>query len=169
MFYLLRVSLLLSITFVLSAAASALGSSIQGNVLGVDNRPLQSAEVRIERKDKKSPLLTTKTNAKGYYSSSGLSVGIYRISVVVDGAVKSAVNVKTVADDARIDFDLKPSAAKKVKHYVWVPGGTGSHLTGRWVEADENGSPIAGSLNVQRTSGELSREMTRRQVNSQPK
>jgi hypothetical protein len=152
--------------FVFSTTASAQNSSIQGDIQGVDDRPLQGAEVRIERIDKKGPLITTKTNAKGYYSSSGLSAGTYKISVVADGAVKSAVNVKTVADNARIDFNLKPSAGKKIKHYVWASAGTGSNLAGRWVEADENGSPIAGSWNIQRTSGQLTREMYRRQTNT---
>lgn len=167
MFYraLIIISFFSAATFAVSVTASA-DSSIQGDIKGVDGRPLPGAEVRIERIDKKSPAITTKTNAKGYYSSSGLSVGTYKISVVEGGAVKSSVNVQTVADKARIDFDLKPSAGKKVKHYVWASGGTGSNLQGRWVEADEHGSPIAGSWNVQRTSGELAREMTRRQGNS---
>jgi carboxypeptidase family protein len=166
MFYrALIISFFSAAAFVLSPTASAQVSSIQGDIRGVDGRPLQGAEVRIERIDKKSPSITIKTNAKGSYSSSGLSVGTYKISVVEGGVVKSSVNVKTVADKARIDFDLKPSAGKKVKHYVWVSG-TGSHLAGRWVEADENGSPIAGSWNIQRTSGELTREMYRRQTNT---
>jgi hypothetical protein len=153
--------------FVLSPTASAQNSSIQGDIRGVDGRPLQGAEVRIERIDKKSPSITTKANAKGFYSSSDLAVGTYKISVVEGGAVKSSVNIKTAGDKARIDFDLKPSAGKKVKHYVWVSG-TGSHLAGRWVEADENGSPIAGTWNVQTRSGEMEREMYRRQTNSRP-
>lgn len=168
MFYrALIISFFSAATFAVSVTASAAESSIQGDIKGVDGRPLQGAEVRIERIDKKSPAITIKTNAKGSYSSSGLaSVGTYKISVVEGGAVKSSVNVKTAGDKARIDFDLKPSAGRKIKHYVWASGGTGSNLQGRWVEADENGSPIAGTWNVQKTSGELAREMTRRQGNS---
>jgi hypothetical protein len=163
----LIISFLSAAAFVLSPTASAQKSSIQGDVEGVDGRPLQDAEVRIERIDKKSPAMTAKTNAKGFYSSSELSEGTYKISVVEGGTVKSSVNIKTAGDKARIDFNLKPSAGKKVKHYVWVSG-TGSHLAGRWVEADENGSPIAGTWNVQRTSGELTLEMMRRQTNTRP-
>jgi hypothetical protein len=167
MFYrALIISFFSAATFAFSVTTSA-ESSIQGDIKGVDGRPLQGAEVRIERIDKKSPAITIKTSAKGSYSSSGLSVGTYKISVVDGGAVKSTVNVKTVADKARIDFNLKPSAGKKVKHYVWVSG-TGSHLAGRWVEADENGSPIAGAWNVERKSGEMEREMYRRQTNARP-
>jgi Carboxypeptidase regulatory-like domain len=166
MFYrALILSVFSAAAFVLSGTASAEVSTIQGEVRGGDGQPLKGAEIRIERKDKKSATITTKTDAKGYYASSGLSAGIYRINVVADGVVKSAVSVKTVGDNARVDFNLKPSAAKKVKHYVWVSAGTGSHLQGRWVEADLNGSPIASSWNVERRSGELAREMMRQQKN----
>jgi hypothetical protein len=51
------------------------------------------------------------------------------------GAVKASVTVKATGLNSRIDFDLRPSAEKKIKHYVWVGGETGSHLPGRWVEA----------------------------------
>jgi len=128
-----------------------------------DGRPLQGAEVRIERQDKTSAPVTTQTNAKGSYASSALPAGTYNISVVENGAVKSSVTVKTGGESARIDFDLKPSG-KKVKHYVLVQG-TGTHLTARWVQADENGSPIAGTLNMDVRSGELKRQMYRRQTN----
>lgn len=163
----LIISFLSAAAFVLFATASAEASNIQGDVKGVDGRPLQGAEVRIERIDKKSPAMTSKTNAKGFYSSSELAVGTYKISVVEGGTVKSSVNIKTAGDKARIDFDLKPSAGKKVKHYVWISG-TGSHLAGQWVEADENGSPIAGTWNLQRRSGEMERDMYRRQTNARP-
>jgi|SRR5438128_8634497 len=168
MFYrALITSFFVAAAFAFSPTASAQSSDIQGEVLGVDGRPLKGAEIRIERKDKTSAPITAKTNAKGNYSSSGLAVGTYKISVVENGAVKSNVTVGTVGDKARIDFNLKPSAGKKIKHYVWVSG-TGSHLAGRWVEADANGNPIAGSWNVQRTSGQMEHDMYRRQTNSHP-
>jgi hypothetical protein len=163
MFYrALVISLFLQATFVLSATAST--SSIQGDVLGVDGRPLPGAEVRIERKDKKSAPITTRTNAKGYYTASGLSSGVYRISVVVDGAVKSAVDIGAARDNARVDFNMKPSGAQKVKHYVWAGGGTGSHLRGHWVEVEDESS-VAGLSGLERRSGELAREIGRRQNN----
>ena len=82
--------------------------------------------VRVVRKDNKS-LVTTRTDARGHYSHTRLSSGgVYTVSVILDGAVKSSVNVKTTTNNSRIDFDLKP-AAKKIKHYVWVDAKTGSH------------------------------------------
>ena len=157
-------SFLVAAAFVFCLTTPALASGIQGEVRGVDGRALQGAEVRIERKDKTGALVTLQTNARGNYSSSALGAGTYKISVVENGAVKSNVTIKTAEETARVDFNLKPSAAKKVKHYVLVSG-TGSHLGARWVEADENGSPIAGTQNMDVRSGELEREMYRRQTN----
>src|SRR5207237_9348812 len=78
-----------------SPTAPAATSDIQGGVVGTDGRPLQGAEIRIERKDKTGAPVTTQTNAKGNYSSSGLASGTYKISVVENGAVKSSVSIKT--------------------------------------------------------------------------
>jgi hypothetical protein len=83
----------------------------------------------------------------------------------VGGAEKSSVNVKTTTTNSRIDFDLKPAAAKKVKHYVWVPARTGTHVGSGWVEVDEAGNAAPGALNSQTSSGELAREMLRRSTN----
>ena len=166
MFYrALIISILLTGAFVLPATAES--SSIQGDVLGVDGRPLKGAEIRIERKDKPTAPATIITTVKGYYSSADLPAGLYKISVVVGGTVKSAVTVRTVGDNARIDFDMSHSAGS-VKHYVWVPGGVGSHLGGRWVQADPNGAPRASALNVQVDNGQLVRQMERRPYGTRP-
>lgn len=167
MFYrVLVTSLVLQAALLLSA--SAFTAALQGDVLGTDGRPLKGAQVRIERTDKTGPAITTTTDAKGYYTASGLSAGVYRISVVVDGAVKSAVNIKSTGDNARIDFNLKPSSSKKIKHYVWSGEGTGSHMGGRWIEVDASGAPVPGALNINRASGEMTRELARRQANGRP-
>ena len=161
------------ITSFLVAAASAFcpttpaqAAEIQGAVVGADGRPLQSVEIRFERQDKTSAPVTTQTNAKGSYSSSSLPAGTYRVSVVENGTVKSNVSIKTAGESARVDFDLKPSS-KRVKHYVLVQG-TGTHLAARWVETDENGTPIAGALNSVTNDGQLARDMLRRQTNQRP-
>ena len=167
MFYrTLIISILFTGGMVLSANAAS--SSIQGDVLGTDGRPLKGAEIRIERKDKPAAPTTIITNVKGYYSSADLAAGLYRISVVVGSTVKSAVTVRTVGDNARIDFDMSHSASTSVKHYVWVPGGVGSHLGGRWVQADPNGAPHASALNVQVDNGQLVRQMERRPYGDRP-
>ena len=67
---------------------------------------------------------------QGRYISQGLQPGVYRVSLVVNGAVKAAIgNTKTRSDQAtQLNFDLKPVAAgqasteqKKGKHMVWMP------------------------------------------------
>src|SRR6202035_1865959 len=100
---------------------------IQGEVRGVDGRPLQNAQVRIERKDKTGAPVTTQTNATGSYASKALPAGTYKVSVVENGAVKSNVTIKMAASTARVDFNLKPSAGANVKHYVLVSS-AGNHF-----------------------------------------
>jgi hypothetical protein len=63
------------------------------------------------------------------------------MSLTAGGTIRAAVTVKATGANSRIDFDLRPSAEKQIKHYVWVGGGTGSHLPGRWVEADIRTAP----------------------------
>ena len=158
-------SFLVAAAFAFAPSTPAQASGIQGEVRGTDGRPLQGAEIRIARKDKTGAPVTTQTNARGNYSSSALPTGTYNISVVENGAVKSNVTITTAGETARVDFNLKASGGKAVKHYVLVSG-TGTHIAARWVEADANGSPIAGTLNMETKSGELEREMYRRQTNS---
>ena len=145
-------------------SGAAFGQSIEGTVRGSDGKALKDSEVRVEQKGNKS-VVTTKTDARGHYSYSRLSPGVYTVSVVLDGAVKSSLNVKTTTTNSKIDFDLKPAAAKKVKHYVWVDAKTGTHMGSGWVEVNDAGGNEPGASNVQTTSGELAREMQRRVAN----
>lgn len=155
-------SVCLQAAFVLSSFA---GSALQGEVRGADGRPLSGAQIRIDRKDKNSPSIVSITDAKGHYATNNLAIGLYRISVVTDGTVKSYVDVRTASNDARVDFDMKPTSTKKVKHYILSPDSTGTHLGTRWVEVFDEGT-VAGTYNVGRYSGELAREINRRQTNN---
>ena len=127
-------SLLLTAAFAFAATLSAQTSSIEGNVTGTDGRPLKDAEIRLEQKAGQIPPIISRTDVKGYYTAV-LPMGVYKLSVTQRGAVKAAVTVKATGANSRIDFDLRPSAEKKIRHYVWVGGETGSHLPGRWIEA----------------------------------
>jgi hypothetical protein len=158
-------SFLVAGAFALTSGTPAQAAGIQGAVVGADGRPLQGAEIRIERKDKTGASVTIQTSAQGNYASSALPAGTYKISVVEGGAVKSNVSIQTTGETARVDFVLTPSGGNKVKHYVLVSG-TGSHIAARWVETDANGIPIAGTLNMESKSAELAREMGRRQTNT---
>ena len=138
-------------------------SSIQGVVNDAKGQPIKGATVRVESKDGKQKFNTVMTDAKGRYISQGLPGGIYRVTLVVNGAVKTSItNTKTKADQTtQLNFDLKPVSAKqatteqkKGKHMVWMPPATGTHTGGRWVEVDDNARPEPGALNVQKGDAE---------------
>ena len=121
----------------------------------------------LSREMASSSSIRSKTDTQGRYISQGLQPGVYRVSLVVNGAVKASItNTKTKADQAtQLNFDLKPVAAsqasaagKSGKHKVWVPSNTGSHIGGRWVEVDDSGTTSAGALNVKRGSAEALRQ-----------
>jgi Carboxypeptidase regulatory-like domain len=154
--------------FLLCAGTAWAGpASIQGIVKDAKGQTIKGADVRIESRDGKQLLGTVKTDAKGRYISQGLQPGVYRVSLVVNGAIKASItNTKTKSDQAtQLNFDLKPVAAsqasaagKSGKHKVWVPSNTGSHIGGSWVEVDESGNAGAGALNVKRGSAEALRQ-----------
>src|SRR5437773_10207390 len=129
-----------------AANCTALGQSgaVSGTVRGPDGRPAQGAQIRFEGKERSN--FTTTTDAHGKYAYKGLPPGLYKISVLINGTPKSSVTIKTVTENARVDFDLKTSPAKRVKHYVWVPPRTGSPMCGGWVEVHSNGRAVAGTV-----------------------
>ena len=133
-------------------------ASIQGFVKAAKGEPIKGADVRIESRDGKQVFTTVKTDAKGRYISEGLAPGVYRITLLVNGAVKASImNTQTKANQpTQLNFDLKPASqagniAKGGKHMVWVPARTGSHIGGNWVEVDDTGKAHSG-LNVQRVT-----------------
>ena len=152
--------------FLCAASAWAGPGSIQGTVKDAKGQPMKGADVRIESRDGKHLFNTVKTDTKGHYISQGLKPGVYRVSLVVNGGVKTSImNTSTKADQAtQLNFDLKPAASgqaataqKTGKHMVWMPPSTGSHTGGRWVEVDDNGAG-AGALNVKRGNAESVRQ-----------
>ena len=154
--------------FLLCAATAWAGpASIQGVVKDAKGQPIKGADVRVQSRDGKQLFNTVKTDAKGHYISQGLQPGVYRVSLVVNGAVKASItNTNTKASQTtQLNFDLKPvtsgqaaTGQKTGKHMVWMPPTTGSHTGGRWVEVDEAGNADAGALNVKRGSAEAVRQ-----------
>jgi hypothetical protein len=144
------------------ASAWAGPSSIQGVVKDAKGQAIKGADVRIESRDGKQHFGTVKTDRQGLYVSQGLQPGVYRVSLLVNGAVKASItNAKMKADQTtQLNFDLRPVPAKEVtaaekkgKHMVWMPPATGSHTGGRWVEVPD-GASEPGALNVKRASAE---------------
>src|SRR5215470_13759515 len=159
--------------FICAASAWAGPASIQGHVKDAKGQPLKGADVRVESRDGKQVFNTVKTDGKGHYISQGLKPGVYRVSLIVNGAVKSSImNTSTRSDQAtQLNFDLKPAVAsqgsagqKKGTHMVWMPPSTGTHTGGRWVEVNDADTTPAGALNIKRGNAEAVRQQ---QMNNQ--
>jgi len=130
-------------------------ASIQGFVKDAKGEPIRGADVRIESRDGKQVFSTVKTDPKGRYISQRLQPGVYRVTLLVDSAVKASImNTQTKANQpTQLNFDFKPTSqasniAKGGKRMVWVPSRTGSHIGGNWVEVDDSGKAHSGS-NIQ--------------------
>jgi hypothetical protein len=159
------------------ATAWAATSVLQGTVKDPKGHPIKGADVRIESKDGSKLFKTVKTDGNGRYISDGLSAGVYRVTLVVNGAVKASImNTKTKADQpTQLNFDLKPASASKAsagaksrKHMVWVPSSTGSHIGGRWVEVDETDSANAAEANNVQTVNDSTLEKLRATAGAHP-
>ena len=136
-------------SILMAATSWAAPGAVEGNVLDAKGKPISGAEIRIEPVKEQSGLKkTVQTDTKGHYAFGGLNAGaIYRVSLVLDGTVKGAVNnvQPKIGNPTKLNFDLRKgvgSASKPGKHLVWMPSDTGSHLGGRWVEED-NQNPTA--------------------------
>jgi tRNA A-37 threonylcarbamoyl transferase component Bud32/protocatechuate 3,4-dioxygenase beta subunit len=127
-------------------------ASIQGSVKDAKGEPIKGAGVRIESRDGKQMYSEVKTDSKGRYTSQRLQPGVYRVTLLVNGAVKASItNAQTNANQStQLNFDFKRTSetsavAKARKHMVWVPNRTGSHIGGTWVEVDDKGNEHAES------------------------
>jgi len=127
-------------------------ASIHGFVKDAKGVPIKGAGVRIESRDGKQVFSTVKTDPNGRYISQGLQPGVYRVTLLVNGAVKASImNTQTKADQpTQLNFDFKPTSeagniAKGGKRMVWVPARTGSHIGGTWVEVDDKAKAHSGS------------------------
>jgi hypothetical protein len=137
--------------FLLTGNAWAGTAAIEGIVKDPKGQVMDGAVVRIEATGGSSWNKIVRTDAKGHYGYNGL--------------VKASINVvKTkLGNPTKLNFDLKAStssqaaapAMKEAKRMVWMPAGTGSHIGGRWVEVDGNGTAdSAGTFNVDKVSAE---------------
>jgi hypothetical protein len=145
------------------ASASPASFVLQGIVKDANGHPIQGADIRIEATKTGGLLTTVKTNVNGRYSLEGLAAGNYRVTLVVNGAVKGSINNTTLEPDrsTQLNFELKQTRAyvtvTKGKHRVWIPAFTGSRLPGRWVEVDDSGGWSAANAttnHIVRVSGE---------------
>ena len=84
-------------------------TALEGYVKGTDGKPLNNAQIAIDRLDIKGHW-TCKTDKKGHYIYTGLQMGMYTISLMVDGKVADAVGLETkfeqLEGDNGIDAEL---------------------------------------------------------------
>jgi len=101
-------------TVFLACTSFAQITTVEGDVKGIDGKPVQNAQIKITRTDIKGNY-DTKTNKKGHYIYMGLPMGTYTIALFVDGKEADKVNgVRTSPGDAKpIDFDLSKSQQAK--------------------------------------------------------
>jgi hypothetical protein len=127
-------------------------ASFQGFVKDAKGEPIKGADVRVESQDGKQVFSTVKTDTQGRYISQGLQPGVYRVTLLASGKVKALImNTRTKANQpTQLNFDFKPTSqagniARNGKHIVWMPGRTGTHLGGNWVQVDDKGNENSGS------------------------
>ena len=153
------------------ATASAASSELQGIVKDAKGHPIKGADIRIEATNSGRLLTTVKTNVNGRYSLEGLAAGDYRVTLVVNGAVKTSVSNATLepGESTQLNFELKQTRASvtvtKGKHRVWMPAFTGSRLPGRWVEVDDSGGWSAANATANHVV-RVSAEELRREANT---
>jgi tetratricopeptide (TPR) repeat protein len=86
-------------------------TALEGYVKGTDGKPLDKAVVNIDRTDIKGHW-TCKTDKKGHYIYTGLQMGTYTVSLMVDGKEADTIKgVRTKPGDPIVNnFDLSKLA-----------------------------------------------------------
>ena len=95
--------------------ASAWGASsvLEGIVKDARGHSVEGADIRIETKNGGRLLTTVKTDVNGRYILQGLPAGNYRVTLVVNGAVKTSINNTTIelGEPTQLNFDLAAAPA----------------------------------------------------------
>ena len=141
---------------------------IQGVVKDSRLQPIAGAEVHIQAKDGSGLQKVVRTDSNGQYGVSKLPATDYEVVLFVNGKVKASINNAKVSGDKPTQLDFKltgqyaaSNTAKKHTHMIYVPAETGSNLSGRWVEVDDNTGPAAaaGTGEVIKLNGGAVRQM----------
>jgi tetratricopeptide (TPR) repeat protein len=110
-----RSSVLLGFVLFSACMSWAQTSTLQGDVKGTDGQPLKGAMIVLDRTDIKGHY-QVKTDKHGHWLYTGLPMGTYNVSCMVDGKV--ADSVKGVKggygdDNPPVNFDLSKMAAQQ--------------------------------------------------------
>jgi tetratricopeptide (TPR) repeat protein len=109
--------------FLFAAAGFAQTSNIQGDVLGADGKPLQGAQIKLDRTDIKQSF-NVKTDKKGHFLYANLPTGVYNITLFVDGkdmGTMTGVHPRQ-GDNPPLQFDLSKLAAAQAAAAAAGPG-----------------------------------------------
>jgi tetratricopeptide (TPR) repeat protein len=102
---------------VFTAACFAQTTSIEGDVIGPDGKPMANTKcVVIDRLDIKGHYGPVKTDKKGHYFHAGLPIGDYKVMVVDEnGKVLDQVNKvrSRLGDPLPVNFNLAANVAKQ--------------------------------------------------------
>ena len=110
--------------FLFAAVGFAQTSNIEGNVIGQDGKPLQGAQIKLDRTDIKQSF-SVKTDKKGHYLYANLPTGTYTITVQVGGKDMDRVTGmrSRQGDNPPVNFDLSKPSAPAAAAGGAVPGG----------------------------------------------
>jgi tetratricopeptide (TPR) repeat protein len=104
-----KLAMLASGLLLLAVAAFAQTGGLQGDVKGPDGKPLVGAQIQIDRTDIKGTY-KVKTDKKGHWLYAGLPLGMYKVSLQIDGKEADSISgVKTTMGDTTQlpPFDLQ--------------------------------------------------------------
>ncbi len=103
----------LPVALVLASTAWAQTTAIEGDVKGADGKGLAGANIKIVRTDIKANY-KVKTDKKGHYYYGGLALGMYNITLEVDGKDVDTVSGyrSTLGDPKPVNFDMKEIQAR---------------------------------------------------------
>ena len=97
--------------FLFAAAGWAQTSNISGDVKGTDGKPLQGAQIKLDRTDIKQSF-NVKTDKNGHFLYANLPTGVYNITVVVNGKDMGTLTGmrSRQGDNPPLQFDLSKLA-----------------------------------------------------------
>ena len=113
-------------------------SSFEGDVKGEDGAPLKGALIKIDREDIKGHY-QVKTDKRGHYFYGGLPLGIYKITLEVDGKDADFVDKvhSKLGDPTENNFDLHEVLAKRQALTKAAENGTLSKEQAHGMSAEE--------------------------------
>ncbi len=159
-------------TFLISAAvawaAQPVGPArLEGDVKDAKGQPVAGAEVHLRGSDGSDERIV-RTDQNGHYGIGKLPVTDYEVLLFVNGTIKASLNNmkvfsgKPTLQNFKLTGQYAANTQKKHTHMVYVPAETGSNLSGRWVEVDDNAgtaAAAAGTDRVERLSGAALRQL----------